>query len=261
MSCETDFLGVNMDESWLAQYPEFERDHFWWRVRRDLVEQEVEAHSRGRVLRVLDIGCGSGETIYRLSKRHDVLGIEHDPRAVADSRIATNITVAAVESMQFDSGSFDVVLMLDVLEHLDDPIKVLCIVRGWIDPGGILIVTVPAHGWLWTRFDEVNDHRTRYRRPELASELSSSGWNPTLVRYLFAALLIPKVMQLLFERLRLSSDASRPVMPRAWVNRAAHFVLRAESAVALGPVGRWWVGTSLIGIARPTEPNTRSLGS
>ena len=238
-----------MDESWLAEYPEFERDHFWWRARRDIIERLIESHARGRKLRILDIGCGTGLTLERLAARHEVEGIEPDGRAIEASPISSSITQVSVESANYPDGSFDAVLMLDVLEHLDEPQEALRRARDWVDPSGLLIVTVPAFRWFWTVHDERNEHRKRYRRRELRRELESSGWRSSLVRYLFASLVAPKAIQVVLERSSLRPTASEPVMPGPLVNAIAYRVLRWDARISLSPLGRWWIGTSVIATA------------
>lgn len=247
-----------MDESWVAEYPEFERHHFWWRARRDIIERLVDQHAHGRSLRVLDVGCGTGLMIERLAARHEVEGIEPDGRAVTASPMELNIRQMSVESAGYADGSFDVVLMLDVLEHLDEPQQALGAARHWVAPSGLLIVTVPAFRWLWTVHDERSEHRRRYRRGEIRRELETSGWRPTLVRYLFASLVPPKAVQVIFERTGLRPTASHAVMPGPLANSVAYRVLRWDARVSMSGLGRWWLGTSLIAIGRNIQPNMRS---
>ncbi len=238
-----------MDESWLAAYPDFERGHFWWKTRRDIIEGLVESHARGRQLRILDIGCGTGLTLERLSNRHDVEGIEPDEGAIAASPIASKLKHSSVESASYPDDSFDAVLMLDVLEHLNEPQEALRRVKDWLDPSGLLIVTVPAFRSFWTVHDERNEHRKRYRKSELRGELEASGWRPSLVRYLFGSLVPPKALQVVLERSSLRPTASEPAMPGPLVNAIAYRVLRWDARLSLSALGRWWIGTSVIATA------------
>jgi SAM-dependent methyltransferase len=247
-----------MDELWLSEYPEFERRHFWWRVRRGIVVKLVENHAAGRRLRVLDVGCGSGVTLHQLALTHQVLGIEPDQHAVAASQVAGQILVGKVETMEFAQSSFDVVLMLDVLEHLDEPREVLRKIRTWAAPSALLIATVPAYGWMWTTHDDRNHHRKRYTRRELQAEVSGSGWELGYCRYLFSPLVVPKLFQVLMERFGTQKEASRPNMPAPWLNAIAYWVLRLDARAAFSRAGRWWTGTSIVAVASPAISNKRS---
>jgi SAM-dependent methyltransferase len=84
-----------------------------------------------------------------------------------------------------DDRSYDLVLMLDVLEHIEDDAGALERVHGVLQPGGHAIVTVPALPSLWSRHDEVNHHFRRYRRAPLRGLLQAAGFEVRELRYLF----------------------------------------------------------------------------
>jgi 2-polyprenyl-3-methyl-5-hydroxy-6-metoxy-1,4-benzoquinol methylase len=243
---------MRMDESWIAQYPDFERNHFWWKVRRDVVDALIEQRAGRRSLEVLDIGCGTGVTLERLADRHSVTGLEASPVAVANSVLDGRILNATVETAVLDSSTYDVVLMMDVLEHLDDPMLALRRAADWSREDGLLIASVPAHRWLWTSHDDINEHRARYNKSTLTRMLIAGGWEPVLVRYVFALLVPPKVIQVALERSGINREAGRPSIPHPLLNRIAYWSLRGETAFALGPLGHWWIGTSVFALATPS---------
>jgi SAM-dependent methyltransferase len=240
-----------MDEAWAARYPEFERAHFWWRTRRDVVTRLIAGHAKGRRLRVLDIGCGSGVLLEELSFEHETLGLEPDSDLATASAVRERIRVGGVETVDYPSESFDVILMLDVLEHLDDPIDALGRARKWIATDGLLIVLVPAHASLWTTHDEINDHRCRYTRRQLRAELEASGWRARTIHYLFATLVPPKLIQVGLDKLIRNRKGTAPDMPPRWLNSLAAQVLRADAAVAQSRIGPVWPGTSVLAVVDP----------
>lgn len=112
---------------------------------------DVLAHIPGKPARVLEIGCGQGSTMAELRKREGVtfaVGVELDPASakVAEAQFDT-VFVSAVETAQFEEaiapGTLDLVLCLDVLEHLVDPWTVVRRVTPLLAPGGRLYISVP----------------------------------------------------------------------------------------------------------------------
>jgi len=101
-----------------------------------------------RMNRVLEIGCGAGATMKWLRTRQAVqfaVGIEtmpemaHRAEAVFDVVLSDNI-----ETMQLPAGDFDVIIALDVLEHLVDPWSVVRRLHGILNPNGIIIASIPS---------------------------------------------------------------------------------------------------------------------
>ncbi len=97
--------------------------------------------------RVLDIGCASGGLLALLRPRAGHLaGLELSASAAtAAAQIADHVVQGAVEDpgLPFAAGSFDLVVLADVLEHLADPAAGLARAVGWCRPGGAVLVSVP----------------------------------------------------------------------------------------------------------------------
>ena len=112
---------------------------------------DVLAHISGAPARVLEIGCGAGSTMAELRKRGPVtqaVGVELDPASAETARAQFDtIYVSAVETAPFEQavaqGTLDLVLCLDVLEHLVDPWTVVKRVSPLLAPGGRLYISLP----------------------------------------------------------------------------------------------------------------------
>lgn len=99
--------------------------------------------------RVLDIGCGIGAFLGRFLKvTPHVFGVEVDrERAVLAGRVTPGVVQAVGEHLPFRSGAFDVVLLHEVLEHVDDDRQVLAEAWRVLRPGGRLVIFVPNRLW------------------------------------------------------------------------------------------------------------------
>src|SRR5688572_11819172 len=138
-----------------------ERRHWWFRGRRELVASALRARLP-RGARILDIGCGTGFVLERLLDDFDALGLEPDAevRARASARAAPHLRPGSTDDMSSLAGeTFDAVLLLDVLEHVDDDVSALRSARAAVGPRGLVLVTVPAYPSLWSSHDVRNAHR------------------------------------------------------------------------------------------------------
>src|SRR5207247_1029846 len=88
-----------------------------------------------------------------------------------------DVRVGAAENLPFGDGSFDLVTALDVVEHLDDDVAALREMGRVLRPGGRVLVTVPAHRFLWGDQDEVNLHKRRYVAAEIRDRLIAAGFD------------------------------------------------------------------------------------
>ncbi len=214
---------------------------------------------------VLDIGCGAGNMIHHLMRYGPVCGIEVDPRPVAMAQ-ARGYDVRqgdAARGLPFPDARFDLVTVLDVIEHVDDDNAILREAARVLRPGGVLAVTTPAFQSLWSHNDVLNGHRRRYASRELRSKIEGAGLSVRRLTFGFC-LVFPISAPLIFLRNRtgrapeLSShhfeqDAYQvemePVSP--WLNTVLRGVGRVEAALVRRvdlPVG-----TSLMCVAEKHE--------
>ncbi|MFH0835475.1 MAG: class I SAM-dependent methyltransferase, partial [Candidatus Micrarchaeota archaeon] len=129
--------------------------------------------------RVLDIGCGIGTFSRRLSARgFDVTGMDISASCVKKTKSAgVNAVVGdGCRPPKSFNGRFDAVLLLDVLEHSPDPVNVLKGARRTLKREGTVIVTVPAHPFLYSDYDKALGHFRRYDKRELREELDRAGF-------------------------------------------------------------------------------------
>jgi ubiquinone/menaquinone biosynthesis C-methylase UbiE len=134
--------------------------------------------------RVLDIGCGAGNMFHHLARYGPVVGVDNNPKPLAVARErGYDVRDGSAEDLPFDGGSFDLVSLLDTVEHCDDDMAVLRECYRVCTPGGHVVITVPAFMWLWSHNDELNAHRRRYTTKELEEKLARIGFRIRRMTY------------------------------------------------------------------------------
>ena len=208
-----------MDDWRYRELYELEDRHWWFRGRRAVIRALLARAGIERAPRMLDAGCGTGRNLVEFGHLGEAEGVDMSAEAVAFCRRRglDGVRQAPVEELPFEDGRFDLTLATDVIEHLDDDQRALRELRRAARPGGRLVVTVPAYGWLWSQHDESMHHRRRYTQRRLSHALRASGWEPQVRTYFFTALLPAVAAVRLLRRLR-PGEAPRSDMtlaPRA----------------------------------------------
>lgn len=173
---------------------ELDERHWWYRARREvlasLIERTIPLPEKARIL---EVGCGTGHNLQMLEKFGTVDGIEIDDaaRAIAEKRLGRAIASSPLPELKgITRGYYDLVAALDVVEHVDDDKATIAALASCIKPGGKLLVTVPAHQWMWSAHDELNHHKRRYSKSGLRALIEQSPLQLDKLGY-FNSLLFP----------------------------------------------------------------------
>jgi len=229
-------------------------DGSWWFVgKRFLVEALLRrAASVGPGARFLDVGCGTGAMLRVLAKLGDSVGTDMAPAALrlAAERKAALLCASDAQRLAFADDSFAAGTALDVIEHLDDPGGALREMRRVCKPGGAVVITVPAHPFLWSDHDVALAHRRRYTLRLLREQVAAAGLHVERMGYGYAAFFLPALIvrrarRLCYGRRTPTADLGLTVRP---VNALLTAYMWLE-ARALG-VANLPVGTSLLCVAR-----------
>lgn len=191
--------GVEADE--YRKMAAVEDGMWFYRALHGHIRRELTAALGRGPARLLDAGCGTGGLIRRLASAEPAwrwTGVELEPLAcaLAQERVgaAVEIREASVTSLPFADGTFDAVVLSDVIYHLDDDTVALREAHRVLRAGGILVVNVPAHPWLWSYHDVATHARRRYRRDELRGKLKAAGFGAEGMRLThWNTLLLPLV--------------------------------------------------------------------
>jgi SAM-dependent methyltransferase len=187
--------GGGYDPSFFDRLAEVEDRHFWFRARNEL----ILGMARRMSLRlepcefVLEIGCGTGNVLRVLEAafpHSKLVGLElwREGLKHARTRSRAHLVAADIRNSPFRK-QFDMVGMFDVLEHIAEDQATLGLVHNALRPGGKLLLTVPAHQWLWSYFDEAACHCRRYSAGGLRHKLETAGFRVEFISQFMACLL------------------------------------------------------------------------
>ncbi|AJP73076.1 class I SAM-dependent methyltransferase [Sphingomonas hengshuiensis] len=153
--------------------------HWWYRARREILSDYLERWGGlPQGARILEIGCGTGHNLPMLAQFGEVDAIEIDEtaRTFASERLGKPVGSSPLPELTgVEPGSYDLVAVLDVVEHVEDDVAALKAMATALKPGGKILITVPAHQWMWSAHDVVNHHKRRYSKATLVAALDKAG--------------------------------------------------------------------------------------
>jgi SAM-dependent methyltransferase len=246
-----------MQRKFAEQYGDLEAWHWWFRGRQRILETVLARELNGDLpLSILSVGCGPPDGLTWLlphvASNGRVVGIDANPIYVDRLRADVHYVIGKVEEIPFTSGTFDVVLALDVLEHLDDDVAGLGEATRLLKPGGLIIATVPALPSLWGGQDVISHHRRRYTKRALCQLFSQVNLAQVRVTYFNTFLFVPIALVRWIRRAmglaqsqRSDFDATRPGLMNDLLtivfSLERHIVCRmlAPIGVSLLAVGRF----------------------
>lgn len=169
-----------------------ENSHWWHVSKRRAVFKMIKKYSYVSKPKILDVGCGTGRSLEEFKKIGTVFGLDNSSEALkyCKKRGLKNLILGSAEETHLQSGYFDVITLLDVLEHTDD-VKTLKEMQRILKKNGIIIITVPAFNCLWSKWDQILQHKRRYTINSLRKQLLLNNLTPVKMTYLFSFLVSP----------------------------------------------------------------------
>ena len=184
---------------------------FWVQSRNRLFKKIIYKYmpNSGNV-DLLEIGCGTGGFIKHISEnnRLNITGSEIYHKGL----VYAKNNIPQVNFIQYDilddvlTSHFDFIIAFDVLEHIEDDTLAISNIFKMLNSGGIFIMTVPQHMFLWSKLDEIVKHKRRYSRTELINKIQINGFN---IKYIssFVFFLFPLMyLSRLFDRGSLTAN-------------------------------------------------------
>ncbi|MBU6142090.1 methyltransferase domain-containing protein [Patescibacteria group bacterium] len=227
-----------MEKGFYKNYFEIEKGHWLMMGRRAIVVDNLKKYlnKNPNDIKILDFGCGSGLFVEELAGiGYDPYGIDISSEAIAfgRSRGIKNIKTISSHKVEFDNNTFDAILALDVLEHLENEDWAIKEIERVLKPGGFFIIMVPAFMFLWGVQDEVSHHYRRYTRHQLLSKIEQvssiqSVRSTYFNTFLFPPIALVRLMSRLFHIRSRESDFN---MNSPFLNKLFSFIFNAERYV------------------------------
>ncbi len=233
-----------------------EREHFWFRGFRRIVEPEVAAVAAGRRIEILDCGCGTGHNLSWLNDYGRAVGIDLTwaGRQFARAAGLTRLARATAASLPFGPEKFDLIASFDVLYSLPDEAERAAIAEMFrvLRPGGRLLVNVAALEALRGHHSILSGEVRRYSRGSLRKKLEAAGFRMSRLTYINFTILPLVAAVRLAQRVTGHEESQDEIsVPPPPVNAVLSALLAAEAAALR--VVNMPVGSSLMAIAeKPT---------
>lgn len=195
-----------MNEDLLGKFNEVEKFHWWWAGRQELIKDLL---IKQKPQKILDVGCGTGETLTflkRIFPKAKLQGVDYLPEAVSYTRSRGHSAKRAdALNLPFPDASFDVVLLLDVIEHIKNDSGAIREAKRVLKSGGVIVLTAPALQFIWSAHDIGQGHERRYTRHMLMRLAAKNEMTVPFISY-FNFFLSPIVIAIrLFSRLPIFS--------------------------------------------------------
>lgn len=245
-----------MDKRAYTEFSQVEDRHWWFLGRRDIVlaaiRRSVDHLERKRVL---DVGCGTGLMLRSMEALSPTVeGLDMEPSAIAYAKasgVRGTIHLGALPDVDLP-GPYDLILMLDVLEHIEDDRIALQRIHALLAPGGTLVLTVPAHPFLWSEHDVYNHHKRRYRSTDLLRLLRETGFSVRYWSFMNAFFFLPVALFRLVKNVfRKDNAPSDLFVPPSFINRLCYRIFSAEQIMMMRQ--RIPFGVSLIAVAEKQD--------
>lgn len=240
-----------MDRKVFDRMAELDSQHWWFTARHRILNAVIERYVRPPAdARILEIGAGTGHNLAMLSRFGSVEASELDPvaRDLASERLGKPVLEAALPDLSmFPADSYDLIALLDVLEHVPDDTASLAAIYTRLKPGGTLLLTVPINPWMWSAHDVAHHHHRRYRQSEIERLTKAAGFRIDMISP-FNTLLFPAIAAARgIGKLR-GDESSDDAMPRPFINATLDRIFGLESSL----IGRvpMPVGVSLVAVLR-----------
>jgi len=166
---------------------EIQKKHWWFTSKKAIILETIARYTNlNPSSTILDIGCGSGLMLNALEGLGNTSGMDMSDDAI---QFRQEIFRGGIrkgylpDNVPFPENQFDLITALDVIEHIDDDVQSLKTIKELLTATGTAIITVPAYMFLWSHFDEINEHKRRYTLTELKNKLEQAGFRIEKISY------------------------------------------------------------------------------
>lgn len=182
-----------------------EKKHWWFQARKiiilKLISQYIELNEN---FKIIDVGCGTGMMLEAIKNTFsiDATGIDNSPEAIRFSKKrGLNIILSSAEKIEQQTDSVDLIMALDLIEHIENDIASLKEFNRVLKKGGYAILTVPAFNCLMGAHDAINEHKRRYQLKELKNKIELTGFKIIKISYYNFLLFLPIIITKLIKKI------------------------------------------------------------
>ena len=240
-----------MERKVYDQMADLDSRHWWFTARHRILEAIIQRIVKPpKDARILELGAGTGHNLAMLSRfgRVEASELDEGARELASKRLGRPVVEAALPDLSmFPADAYDLIALLDVLEHVPDDRGSLIAIKDRLKPGGALLVTVPINPWMWSAHDVAHHHHRRYRKREIEAMARQAGYKIELISP-FNSLLFPPIAAVRLLGKLTGKDDSDDAMPSAPVNTALDAIFGLERSL-IGRVPMPF-GVSLVAVLR-----------
>lgn len=244
-----------MHESLYEEMYRMEQSHWWFTGRRAIVQHMAKTHLNLEPqtrLRVCELGCGTGGNLVPWQEGHDIIGVEPsaEARTFANRRLADKVISGTLpDGIDVEKENWDLVLMTDVLEHVEDDFASAQTALQLLDVGGILVATVPAYPWLYSPRDKHHHHFRRYSKSRYRQLFDLPGYRTELLSHYNSALFPAAASARLASKVVTKNEGEGDLrLPWNPLNRLLHTTFASERWLL--PYMTLPFGLSLIAVVR-----------
>lgn len=245
-----------MEKHLYKEHFDLQEKHWWFVSKKKIILDYVkEILNNKQNPRILDAGCGPGLMLNDLSKfgKLSAMDFSNDAIEFCKSKVPCDLKQGWFpDNVPFENNKFDLIVCLDVIEHIDDDKNSVKALHNLLVSGGRMIITVPALMSLWSKWDEVNEHKRRYNKQEFESVLLANKFKIEKISY-YNSLLFPVVFLIRWinTTFKLNSKNSDTDLPGKLVNSILTKIFSFESYLL--KMLNFPIGVSLIAIVQKVE--------
>jgi SAM-dependent methyltransferase len=249
--------GGGFKSDYFANLTCLEDANFWFRSRNRLILWALKEYCPN-FRSLLEIGCGTGYVLSGIAKTFPEATV-HGSEIFTSGLGFASSRLPSVNFMQMDAREipfkeeFEVIGVFDVLEHIEEDEIVLQQIYHALEPGGIVLITVPQHRWLWSAVDEYACHVRRYEANELHQKVCRAGFDIIRSTSFVTTLLPAMYLARLLKRNKkdVSTDAIAELRIHPVLNKIFESLLNFELALIRKGITLPWGGSRLVVARKP----------
>lgn len=208
------------------------RDYWWIAGKYQTVVDLIKSLNLRPKTRILDFGCGPGNIMDSLHEYGEIAGMDTSLEALhfCQSRGHKSLFQGTGESLSVRSGTFELIVAIETLEHITDDLKAIREIYRICTPGGFVVLTVPAFKFLWGDHDRKYGHKRRYTTKSLRSKLEEVGFSLVKISYIHSIFVMPLWLWRRWKGFLRSEKDDFIAIP-GWLNRLFGIITSIEGKI------------------------------